>query len=202
MDGSMSGEGAQPLIIDDEPVTPGASGEAKPSDVTVEVGPTMQRWAVLLAFCSLSMTNALMWISFAPVRAGTASYYGVAGDTVDWLSMIFMAIYPFVFAPMSWYIENGGFALQMGLRTSAFLNVIAGVVRWYSAYNHSFYMLFAGQTIGAIAQGFTLGAPPRISGLWFAEDEWGLSTGIGVLSNQVGGFAVARTFTHKLSSTT
>ena len=186
MDESMSGGGAQPLTID-EPVTPGANGEqAKPSDVTVEVGPTMQRWVVLGAFCSLSMTNSLMWISFAPVRAGTASYYGVAGDTVDWLSMIFMAVYPFVFAPMSWYIENGGAALQMGLRLSAFLNLIGSVVRWYSAYDRSFYMLFTGQTIGAIAQGFTLGAPPRISGLWFAEDEWGLSRGIGVLSNQVG----------------
>ena len=59
--GGAGGGGAQPLPIDDEPVTPGARSEpAKPSDVNVDVGPTMQRWAVLGAFCSLSCFNSMM----------------------------------------------------------------------------------------------------------------------------------------------
>jgi len=130
------------------------------------IGGTPRRWIVLLSFSFLSGLNSLMWITFAPVRAGSIAYYGVSGDAIDWLSMIYMAMYPFVFAPASWYIETGSVALQRGLRASAALNVIGAFIRYLSA--------------------FTLGAPPQISGLWFEEHEWGLATGIGVLANQVG----------------
>lgn len=150
------------------------------------IGGTPRRWIVLLSFSFLSGLNSLMWITFAPVRAGSIAYYGVSGDAIDWLSMIYMAMYPFVFAPASWYIETGSVALQRGLRASAALNVIGAFIRYLSAIHGNFSLLFVGQCIVSSAQAFTLGAPPQISGLWFEEHEWGLATGIGVLANQVG----------------
>ena len=160
-----------------------AAAEAPPDEA---VGPTRARWGVLFAFSLLTALNCMMWITFAPVRSQTARFYGVSGDLVDWLSMIFMALYPVVFAPMSWYIETGPVALQRGLRVSAAMNVVAALLRYLSAAPRSFALLFAGQALGSAAQGFTLGAPPRVAALWFDEREWGLATGIGVTANQLG----------------
>ena len=162
-----------------------AAAEAPPSPDEA-VGPTRARWGVLFAFSLLTALNCMMWITFAPVRSQTARFYGVSGDLVDWLSMIFMALYPVVFAPMSWYIETGPVALQRGLRVSAAMNVVAALLRYLSAAPRSFALLFAGQALGSAAQGFTLGAPPRVAALWFDEREWGLATGIGVTANQLG----------------
>lgn len=149
-----------------------------------DVGPTPRRWAVLAAFSSLSALNCMTWIAFAPCRNGAMAYYNVSGVAIDWLSMVFMVSYPVVFAPMLWYIENGGPSLMRGLRMSAFLTFVGAVVRFMAGSN--FVVLAIGQTICATAQGFTLAAPPRLAGLWFGEHEWGLATGIGVLANQVG----------------
>ena len=125
-----------------------AAAEAPPSPDEA-VGPTRARWGVLFAFSLLTALNCMMWITFAPVRSQTARFYGVSGDLVDWLSMIFMALYPVVFAPMSWYIETGPVALQRGLRVSAAMNVVAALLRYLSAAPRPFALLFAGQAPAA-----------------------------------------------------
>ena len=160
-----------------------AAADAEPE---TGVGPTATRWPVLFAFSFLSGLNNFMWIEFAPVRSATASYYGVSGDDVDWLSMIYMAIYPVVFLPCSFFIEKDARSLQRGLRISAAMNCAGAAMRWGSCASHSFALVFLGQTVCAVAQGFSLGAPPRIAALWFPEAEWGLATGIGVFANQLG----------------
>ena len=168
-----------PLVEEEEEAGGKSEGDSP-------VGPTAQRWWVLLAFCSLTALNSMVWITFAPIRAETMDYYDVSGNVVDWLSMIFMALYPLVFAPMAWYLETGATALQRGLRVSAAMNVVGCVVRWWSTTSGSFTVLMIGQCITSAAQGFTLGAPPQISGVWFPGPEWGFATGIGVLANQAG----------------
>ena len=148
-------------------------GAARPTSMDPEagsVGPTRRRWAVLGAFSFLSGLNNFIWISFAPVRSATVGYYGVSGDAVDWLSMIFMAAYPIVFLPCSYYVEKDAASLQSGLRISALMNCVGAGLRWLSCAGHSFALVFCGQTICAAAQGFTLGAPPRLAALWFPEE--------------------------------
>ena len=141
-----------------------AAADAEPE---TGVGPTATRWPVLFAFSFLSGLNNFMWIEFAPVRSATASYYGVSGDDVDRLSMIYMAIYPVVFLPCSFFIEKDARSLQRGLRISAAMNCAGAAMRWGSCASHSFALVFLGQTVCAMAQGFSLGAPPRIAALWF-----------------------------------
>lgn len=38
------------------------------------------RWLMLLIFCMLSSTNAMMWITFAPISDDTSDYFN--GDIV------------------------------------------------------------------------------------------------------------------------
>lgn len=161
-------------------------------------GATPQRWWVLVAFCALTTCNGMIYIQFAPVRSEAAHFYGVSGDYIDVLAMLFLEIYVLIFAPCVWQMEGGAGGLQRCLRISSLINLVGALMRWasvlFSKTAVAYWVAFAGQATCAIAQGWTLGAPPRISGLWFGQEEWGLSTGIGVMFNQVGGaiaFAVA-----------
>ena len=89
------------------------------------------RWGFLAAFSTLSTTNAMMWIQFAPVRAEAASYYGVDVGSIDLLSMVYMWSYFPAFLPCTWLLQSsGGNSLQRGLRIAAVLNLAAAALRW------------------------------------------------------------------------
>merc|ERR1711892_1257551 len=50
------------------------------------------RWFVLAAFVLGSMSNAMAWLTFAPVPLDTAAYYGISVNQVDIFSVIFMLV--------------------------------------------------------------------------------------------------------------
>ena len=50
------------------------------------------RWFVLAAFVLGSMSNAMAWLTFAPVPFDTAAYYGISVNQVDIFSVIFMLV--------------------------------------------------------------------------------------------------------------
>ena len=52
-----------------------------------------RRWLMLMLFCLLSCVNGAMWIQFASVANICQSYFGTSALAVDWLSMIYMALY-------------------------------------------------------------------------------------------------------------
>lgn len=63
------------LLSHDAPGGPGHGQEergAVPDDVAAGlVGPTPQRWLVLAAFASITFLNAMLWITFAPIRSAS-----------------------------------------------------------------------------------------------------------------------------------
>ena len=63
-----------------------------------EYGPSAARWWVLGSFALLTASNGMMYIQFAPVRSEAAAFYGVTGDKIDLLAMIFLEIYVVIFA--------------------------------------------------------------------------------------------------------
>ena len=52
-----------------------------------------RRWLMLMLFCLLSCVNGAMWIQFASVANICQSYFSTSALAVDWLSMIYMALY-------------------------------------------------------------------------------------------------------------
>jgi FLVCR family MFS transporter 7 len=52
------------------------------------------RWTMLGLFCFLSMTNAMMWITFAPISDDVSTYLGGMSTTsVNMLSITFQIMY-------------------------------------------------------------------------------------------------------------
>jgi len=48
---------------------------------------------MLLIFSFLTATNAILWISFAPIQKQAATFYNTTNTGIDILSISFLALY-------------------------------------------------------------------------------------------------------------
>jgi len=51
------------------------------------------RWLMLALFCAATMTNAIIWITFAPISAQASVFFDASTFAVNGLSMVFMVMY-------------------------------------------------------------------------------------------------------------
>jgi MFS transporter, FLVCR family, feline leukemia virus subgroup C receptor-related protein len=150
-----------------------------------------QRWLMLALFAALTMTNAMVWISFAPISSPVRGYYGISKLLVNMLSMIFMALY----IPGS-LLANYLFAMRgtrFTLCTGAVLTAAGCAIRIAStktdteaAADAPYAWLMLGQCLAALAQPVFTNAPARIASEWFASEQRDTATVIGAMSNPIG----------------
>ena len=57
------------------------------SSIEVKATNSNFRWFVLITFLFGSMSNAMAWLTFAPVPFDTAEYYGITVNQVDLFSV-------------------------------------------------------------------------------------------------------------------
>ncbi|OBZ91842.1 putative MFS-type transporter C09D4.1 [Choanephora cucurbitarum] len=155
------------------------------------------RWLVLFSFSFFSFSSALMWITFAPCVYIFVQYYfegtEPAKNAINALSSVYMLIYPFAIQFTFTYFEDRptgspGNGLRRGIMIGAFLNALGAGVRWLGAVPsiYGFLVLFAGQTIAAVAQVFMLAIPPQLAVAWFPKNEINVATSIAVSANNLG----------------
>ena len=121
------------------------------------------RWIVLLAFMLVTAVNQLLWITFAPITADSAAFYGVDELSIGLLSMSFMIVYVFVSIPASWLIDTYGFRLAVGI--GAALTGVFGLTRGLLATSYTWVLI---SQIGiAIGQPLILNAVTRVASRWF-----------------------------------
>lgn len=148
----------------------------------------------------LTLTNNALWITFAPIDVITESYFRTTALGVNWLSMVYMALYiPLVFVA-AYVVERRG--LRFGMVVGSGLNALGAFVRYlatappwlfghptstsFSAAKGGFAVLMTGQVIASVAQTFILGMPSRLAAVWFGAGERSTATGVAVLANQLG----------------
>ncbi|KAI8066883.1 major facilitator superfamily domain-containing protein [Gongronella butleri] len=151
------------------------------------------RWVVLLAFCTFSLSSALMWVTFAPCLYVFTDYFFGKSDTVTVnaihsLSTVYMLLYPLVvhFTFPVFEYRHGG--LRRGILVGALLNMAGGTIRYLGAFPSvaGFAVLFAGQTLAALGQVFMLAVPPQLAVVWFPDNEINLATALAVSANNIG----------------
>jgi len=135
-----------------------------------------------------------MWICTSPITTNLQDIYGLSLLTVNFCtSLIWFVIY----VPMN-FVAN--YVLdQVGLRAGILLgSVLTLIGLWIRVLSeHSFYYIFAGQILGAIAQPLICNAPQKLSAFWFPSNQRALSTTIASVANPVGvgiGFLIAQGF--------
>ncbi|XP_043915041.1 solute carrier family 49 member A3 isoform X2 [Protopterus annectens] len=134
-----------------------------------------RRWFVLLVVCLLNTSNALLWLSFAPVADQISQYFHISLDKINWLSLVYLIVgVPFGLCT-TWMLDFCG--LRTCLILSAWLNMLGSIIRFFSVLLVdrseviTFILLMIGQTLCALAQPLVLFAPTKVAALWFPENQ-------------------------------
>lgn len=64
------------------------------------------RWIILTIFILYGALNSFQWIEYSSITEFVVKYYNISSLAVDWTSIIYMALYPFLVIPCSFLIEK------------------------------------------------------------------------------------------------
>ncbi|XP_017651609.1 solute carrier family 49 member A3 isoform X4 [Nannospalax galili] len=113
----------------DRPGTVGTDGDAL-------LGPRTyaRRWVFLLVVSLLSCSNAMVWLSFAPVADIIAQHFFLSMDQVNWLSLVYLVVaVPFGMSAI-WVLDSVGLrgALGIYIAPAALACLLATACIWES----------------------------------------------------------------------
>eukprot|EP00771_Trimastix_marina_P000406 gnl/Trimastix_PCT/1423.p1 GENE.gnl/Trimastix_PCT/1423~~gnl/Trimastix_PCT/1423.p1 ORF type:complete len:584 (-),score=169.36 gnl/Trimastix_PCT/1423:99-1850(-) len=143
-----------------------------------------RRWLILLCFSLNNICVMLVWISSAPISDLVMEYYEAPPTAVNFLSMIFLALYIPVNFISCWFLDR--FGLGIGGIVPSLVNTLGTWIRYVGSHPDRFWVLFAGQAVSGITQSFIQNAPAKIAMEWFGDDERTLATSIASLSMMFG----------------
>jgi FLVCR family MFS transporter 7 len=134
------------------------------------------------------MSNAMVWINFAPLVGIFEKYYETSVSMFDMTSLLFM----FVGLPLgfvgTWCLNTLGLATS--IRVAAMLNALGALVRFggdfLSTAEQRLAMVMLGQAIAASAQPIFLDSPTLLASHWFGEHERAMANTIASVANPVG----------------
>ncbi|XP_074030380.1 choline/ethanolamine transporter flvcr2b [Leptinotarsa decemlineata] len=165
-------------------VVPPESNNLLEKITETEIRTYKKRWVILIIYNLYSAANSFQWLEYSIITNIVMKFYDVDSLDVDWTSIIYMAIYPFIVIPVSYIIEKKGLriaALIGGLGTA-----LAAAVKVFSIRTDLFYVVLIGQAIGSTAQVFVLCIPTKIAAVWFEDSEASTACALGVLGTQAG----------------
>lgn len=119
----------------------------------------------------------------------STGYYHTSCETIDGLSLIFMAVsIPGTFVS-AWAFNK--FGLRRGLVIAAGLNALGATVRclgnlWAHTPEERLLFQFIGQGLCAAAQPFALGCTTLLAQTWFGEEERAMANSLSSLANPIG----------------
>uniref|UniRef100_A0A1I7ZTV9 MFS domain-containing protein n=1 Tax=Steinernema glaseri TaxID=37863 RepID=A0A1I7ZTV9_9BILA len=147
-----------------------------------------RRWLVLVAVCLVNFSNAMTWITYAPVTFQTNDFYG-DDNAAMFLNAVFMVCsVPFGFLAM-WSVDR--FGLRPGCLLGAWVNLAGNVLRVISSFDFvphgsKFAVVMTGQVLAASAQPFIMYLPTKMAALWFPESQRALANTLASMSNPIG----------------
>lgn len=154
------------------------------------------RFFILAMFAALEMSNALMWVTYAPISDISANYFGGSGyygstTGVNMMANVFLILY----GPgtlLAVYMMKT-LDLKRSLEIAGVLTVIGALMRYLAAlfdshlsYGAVYWLMFVGQCLGAIAQPMFLNSPPMVAAIWFPVKERDLATTVGSMCSPIG----------------
>ncbi|XP_051026680.1 solute carrier family 49 member A3 [Acomys russatus] len=167
----------------DGPGTSGTAGDAPP-------GPRVyaRRWVFLLVVSLLSCSNAMLWLSFAPVADTIARHFLLSMEQVNWLSLIYLVVsIPFGMAAI-WVLDSVG--LRAATILGAWLNFSGSLLRAVPCLDvripNPFAFFLSGQGLCALAQTLVISSPAKLAALWFPEHQRATANMIATMSNPLG----------------
>jgi MFS transporter, FLVCR family, MFS-domain-containing protein 7 len=130
----------------------------------------------------------MQWLTFAPVSAKAATYYGVSESAINWFSTAFMFAFIPIF-PVTIKILHYG--PKLSVMTAAALILAGNWIRYAGSFRNEndggiFGVVMFGQILTGLAQPFVLAAPTRYSDMWFTTRGRVGTTALMSLANPLG----------------
>lgn len=153
------------------------------------------RWFILAMFCCLEISNALLWVTFAPISDIAGNYFGGGyyGSTtsVNMLANIYLILYgpgTIMSIILMKYCKP-----KQSMIIAGSLNLLGAFIRYIASANSSsigfgtlYILIMIGQSFAAISQPFFVNCPPMIAATWFPVNEREMATTIGSVCSPVG----------------
>lgn len=178
----MEDDGPVPAPCTDVPEQP--NHEAKP---VVQFKVYKRRWFALLVLCLLNCSNAMVWLTFAPVADQSSQYLNVSLQNVNWFSLVFMVVSIPLSLVTTWMLDTLG--LRITLILGSWLNMLGAVLRYCGTLlgrSYLFPVIMLGQTLGALAQPLIIFTPTKQVALWFPDHQRATANTIATMSNPLG----------------
>ncbi|KAF8353949.1 hypothetical protein PRIPAC_95572 [Pristionchus pacificus] len=147
-----------------------------------------RRFLYAIVVIVINLSNAMTWISFAPISYHTNAYYQTDLAAVL-LNVVFMALSIPVGLVAVWLIDR--FGLRGGIYIGGLLNFIGNALRLIADFDFvpasaRFAIAMTGQSLAAISQPFIMYLPTKLTGYWFPADERNLWNTLTSMSNPIG----------------
>ncbi|XP_026136154.1 solute carrier family 49 member A3 [Carassius auratus] len=148
-----------------------------------------RRWFILFVLCLLNCSNAMSWLTFAPVADQTAQYLQVSLNLVNWLSLVYVVVAIFFSLITTWVLDTLG--LRFSLIMGSWLNMLGAILRVIGVLNcipewAIFPMVMGGQTLCALAQPLVIFAPTKLAAIWFPDHQRATANMMASMANTVG----------------
>lgn len=118
-------------------------------------------------FCLAVSTNAMVWITTAPIATTVHKIYDVDEFWVEACALVYMLFYLPVVFPSNFILDEYG--LKVGVTIGVVLTAAGGLLR-IGGYSEIWYIL-AGNSVAALGQPFLLSAPAKLAAYWFRAEK-------------------------------
>ncbi len=140
------------------------------------------RWVVLLVYGLINIVVQLQWLAFAPIAKAAQSFYGVSALKVDFLSIVYLAVFVVFCIPSAYIINTYGIRKAIGL--GAVLAGVSGLMKGVFAADYT--MVVIAQAGLAFSQPLIINSATTVAVRWFPITERATATGIALLSQFLG----------------
>lgn len=134
------------------------------------------KWLILIAFSLIVGVNQLLWLTFATIVISTQEHFGVSEFKANLLTLIFPAVYVLLSIHSGKLLDRRGYKAIVSM--AAMLMLVGSVIRLIGV--NSYWVVFFGQLLIAIAQPYMTNAINQITSDWFPPEKIGTATGIGI----------------------
>ncbi|KAF6131248.1 hypothetical protein HJG60_008108 [Phyllostomus discolor] len=146
-----------------------------------------RRWVFLLVVSLLSCSNAMLWLSFAPVADTIAQFFSLSTNQVNWLSLVYFVVSIPSGLVAIWVLDSVG--LRWATILCASLNFVGSVLRAMpcmpATVPNPFAFLMCGQSLCALAQTLVVFSPAKLAALWFPEHQRATANMIGTMAGHL-----------------
>ncbi|XP_071963947.1 uncharacterized MFS-type transporter C09D4.1-like [Antedon mediterranea] len=136
-----------------------------------------RRWAMLVIFMCLQLSNGMMWVQYAAISSEVEKYFDAPSAIIDTFGAIYFITYVLFIFPALYIVE------KRDIRTISVLgggfHLVGSWIRYIGIVYHSVYVSMLGQTFCGIAQTCCFGISSLFAGTWFGSNEVSLASGLG-----------------------